>query len=259
MKEFCFTVDDNIRCLKELTYGTAYSSIFEHAYLGMYKRLHKKYGLKVQLNLFYETEGFDLSNMTDRYLDEWQANSDWLKLSFHSKAAKVKPYEFSEYDEVYGDCQDVHREIVRFASFSALGKTTTLHYCLATPEGIQALKDNGIKGLLGLYGQETLPRVSYQNTPQECSMMRRGEIVSRNGVAYAGIDVVLNSYSIEEIVSQLDELKNRDFIKVMIHEQYFYPDYSRYQENFEEKLSAAFDVLIKNGFCSIFFEEYLQK
>lgn len=258
MKEFCFTVDDNIRCLKELTHH-AYGSIFEHPYLNMYKRLHKKYGLKVQLNLFYAVEGFDLSDMTDRYKNEWQDHSDWLKLSFHSRVENVKPYELSQYDEVYGDCQNVQREIVRFASASVLGRTTTLHYCLATHQGIRALKDNGVEGLLGLYGKEDSPRLSYQNTAEECSLIRRGELVSRNSISYAGIDIVLNSYSAEEILSQLSELKYRDFIKVMIHEQYFYSDYHRYQQDFEEKLCATFGFLTENGFSSIFFEERLKK
>ena len=107
-KSFCFTVDDNIRCLRELTAGS-YRSIFEHPYLGMYFGLHEKYGLKVQLNLFYKTDDFDLSLMTDRYREEWQANSDWLKLSFHSEAETVKPYEHSGYDKVFDDCQSFHR------------------------------------------------------------------------------------------------------------------------------------------------------
>ena len=83
MKTFCFTVDDNIRFLKEIT-ENAYSSIFEHPYLAMYKRLHEEFDLKVQLNLFYRTEDFDLSKMSSAYYSEWEENADWLKLSFHS-------------------------------------------------------------------------------------------------------------------------------------------------------------------------------
>ena len=78
MRNFIFTVDDNIRFLKEIN-EREYESIFEHPYLAMYRRLHEKYGLKVQLNLFYEMEGFDLSRMTTRYKDEWKENADWLK------------------------------------------------------------------------------------------------------------------------------------------------------------------------------------
>ena len=101
-RKFCFTVDDNIRFLKELN-GQQYPSIFSHPYLAMYRRLHEKYGLKVQLNLFYEADGFDLSQMTDKYRDEWLENSDWLKLSFHSRRENVEPYRSSGYREVYED------------------------------------------------------------------------------------------------------------------------------------------------------------
>ena len=48
-KTFCFTVDDNIRFLKEIAEKN-YKSIFEHPYLAMYKRLHEDFDLKVQLN-----------------------------------------------------------------------------------------------------------------------------------------------------------------------------------------------------------------
>ncbi len=256
MKSFLFTVDDNIRCFEDLTKNN-YGCIFEHPYLGMYKRLHEKYGLKIQLNLFYKMDGFCLSDMTDRYKNEWQTSSDWLKLSFHSKLENVKPYEFSGYDEVYGDCQSVHREIVRFASASALGKTTTLHYCRATADGICALKDCGVEGLLGLYGNADAPRTSYQNTETECELIRRGDIVFSDGMIYAGIDVILNSHSVENILKKLESLTSRELIKVMIHEQYFYPDYPRYQENFEEKLTVAFEFLTQHGYTSTFFEEHI--
>ena len=83
IKNFCFTVDDNIRFLKEIT-ENHYQSIFDHPYIAVYKRLHEEFDLKIQLNLFYQMENFDLSLMSDAYYNEWKDNSDWLKLSFHS-------------------------------------------------------------------------------------------------------------------------------------------------------------------------------
>ena len=157
MKHFCFTVDDNIRFLKEITEKNC-KSIFEHPYLAMYKRLHEEFGLKVQLNLFYRMEGFELSQMTSVYSSEWEENSHWLKMSFHSDFENEKPYEFSGYDEVYQDCNQVNAEIIRFASPAALAKTTTIHYCLATEEGLQALVEQKVLGLLGLFGNQEKPR-----------------------------------------------------------------------------------------------------
>lgn len=128
IKKFCFSVDDNIRFLKEITENHL-QSIFNHPYLAMYRRLHREFGLKIQLNLFYQMEGFDLSQMSDGYYEEWEANSDWLKLSFHSERESVKPYERSGYDEVYEDCKRVNEQIERFASPAALASTTTIHDC----------------------------------------------------------------------------------------------------------------------------------
>ena len=256
MKCFCFTVDDNIRFLKELS-ENRYGSMFEHPYLALYKRLHKKYGLCVQLNLFYECDGFDLSRMSERYRREWEENADWLKLSFHSKLENERPYEYSDYDEVYRDCSEVEREILRFAGESSLARTTTLHYCLATHEGLHALRDCGVRGLLGLYGTAKSPRTSYQTSTLCAGLLRRGEVLHDGDIAYAAIDIVLNCFGREQILEQLLALKERNTVKVMIHEQYFYKDYFNYQPDFEQKLDAAFAFLIENGFSSCFYENVI--
>ena len=253
IKSFCFTVDDNIRFLKEITEGQ-YQSIFDHPYLSMYRRLHKEFGLKIQLNLFYRTENFDLSMMSDAYLDEWKENSDWLKLSFHSEQENVNPYESSEYGEVYGDCKRVTEQIKRFASEAALADTTTIHYCLLTEEGLKAIEDNRVLGLLGLFGTRENPRTSYGIEESKAQKIRNGEILKIGKISFASIDIVLNSFCIEEIIARLAQMSSRECIRVMIHEQYFYEDYYRYQPEFEKKLRSTFSFLCENGYKSSFFE-----
>ena len=254
MKTFCFTVDDNIRFFQELSKGNQ-ASLFEHPYLAMYKRLHEKYGLKIQLNLFYEMPGFDLSQMTDRFRQEWRENADWLKLSFHSRLENDKPYQFSGYQEVYEDCAAVQQQILRFAGNDSLATTTTIHYCQTTEEGLHALRDLGVQGLLGLFGTEESPRSSYSLPETDCSVLRQGEIVRRYGMNFYSIDVILNLYPLEEMLDRLQALLHRDHLRVMIHEQYFYPDYHQYQPDFEEKLDRAFALLTQNGYESRFAEE----
>lgn len=255
VKTFCFTVDDNIRVFKEITESMP-KSIFDHPYLSVYKRLHDEFGLKVQLNLFYKVEGFDLSEMTEKYRNEWAENSDWLKMSFHSEYENVKPYEFSGYDEVFEDCKRVQDEILRFAP-SSLAKTTTVHFCLATMEGLRALSDNGVAGLLGLFGSNEAPRTSYGIANNNANDLRNGQIVAIDNISYGAIDIVLNCFSKDEIIEQLERLNGRSGIRVMIHEQYFYRDYCHYQPDFEDKLRATFDFLTKQGYCSSFFEELI--
>ena len=255
-KFFCFTVDDNIRFLKELTQNGP-RGLFDHPYPAVYRRLHERYGVKVQLNLFYRREGFDLSRMTDRYRAQWEANADWLRLSFHSDAETERPYENAGYDEVFTDVENVHREILRFAGERSLARTTTVHYCLATPEGLRAVAENGVEGLLGLFGTPDAPRVSYGLDADAAARIRAGGIVRRGGMAYAGIDVICNLFSKEELAERVRGLLSRPSVRLMIHEQYFYPDYRRYQPDFGEKLDMTFRALTENGYRSVFFEELI--
>lgn len=257
MKAFCFTVDDNIRFFKEIT-ENHYQSIFEHPYLAMYRRLHREFGLKVQLNLFYRMNGFDLSQMSAAYYHEWEQNSDWLKLSFHSDHENPRPYQFSDYEEVYQDCKRVNEQIIRFASPKALAETTTVHCCLATQDGLKALADHNTLGLLGLFGDPENPRTSYGLEESIAAKIRSGETVKCGDIRFASIDIVLNCHPKEKILELLEKLSNRDVIRVMIHEQYFYEDYRAYQPNFEEKLRETFSFFRTHGYQSTFFEHLIE-
>ena len=256
MKTFTFTVDDNIRFLKELTQRD-HNSLFDHPYLAMYKRLHDHFGAKVQLNLFYRTEDFDLSQMTARYRKQWQENAHWLKLSFHSDMENEWPYTEAPYEEVFRDCADVQEQILRFASKDALAATTTVHYCSTTRDGVRALKDSGVKGLLGLFGDEAHPCSSYALSETAADEIRNGKILVEGGVAFAPIDLVLNTVCCEEGQKRLKKLLHRDHIWIMIHEQYFYEDYPAYQFDFEQKVVGAVSLLCAQGCESRFFEELI--
>ena len=257
MNTYCFTVDDNIRFLMEIARNRP-KSMFEHPYLAMYRRLHEAYGVKVQLNLFYRLGDFDLSQMPDTYYGEWEENADWLKLSFHSDREIVDPYAFSDYEEVYEDCKKVNNEILRFASPAALAKTTTIHWCQTTEEGVRALTDHGVQGLLGLFGNAQNPKTSYSLAEDYAKELRKGKTLNINGVSFAAIALILNNHSEEGIIQKLNTIRDRDAIKVMIHEQYFYADYPGYQSDFEKKLSASFAFLQQNGYISKHFEELIQ-
>ena len=258
MKYFTFTIDDNIRFLEELN-EKDYGSIFDHPYTAMLLSLHEKFDAAVQLNLFYRDRdlpaSFDLSMMTAVYKNEWAKNADWLKMSFHSDRNNERPYIHSEYGEIFEDCRKVQNEIIRFAGEKSLAKTTTLHYCACKEDGISALKDCGVVGLLGLYGTDIEPRYSYDCSVDAARKGRNGEIFSENGMFFAGIDIVLNMFDTEEILRRLNGLKNRDTVKIMIHEQHFYPDFRLYQPDFYEKIDRAFSFLINHGYKSVFFED----
>ena len=252
MHAYCFTIDDNVRFLKEIT-ETAPRSLFDHPYTAMLRRLHERFGIKIQLNLFYEMPGFTLADMTAAYRREWLENAAWLKLSFHSKEETDRPYITSPYGEVYQDCAAVHREILRFAGDASLAATTTVHCCYTTREGAKALGDLGMRGLLGLFGT----RISYSLSEEQAAILCEGKTLSHEGVTYGKLDLVVNNFKREDVLPALEALLRQSELHVMIHEQYFYPDYRRYQPDFEEKLAAVFARLTAAGFENRFFEEMI--
>ncbi len=256
MKKFCFTIDDNTRCLREIAERNV-GSLFEHPYLALLRSLHEKYDVKIQLNVFYQDAGFDLSMMTDKYRYEWEENADWLKLSFHSLTDTRKEYENVGYEQVYKDCKKTQDEIVRFAGKNSLAKTTTIHWCVLTLDGVKAMQDLGVKGLLGLFGTDEKPRLSYDCDLGDAKKGREGQVIYKHGMAYAGIDCVMNSFTTEEVLDCLERLKDREQVRIMIHEQYFYPDYEYYQAEFGDKISKAIQSLQAKGFVSRFLEEMI--
>ena len=67
---------------------------------------------------------------------------------------------------------------------------------------------------------------------------------------------MLNTVSIDEIIPLLSQQKSNTY-HIMIHEQYFYPDYINYQVDFEEKINIVLSFFQKLNLKSCFFEELI--
>ena len=256
-KRYTFTVDDNIRFLRELA-GQPSMALFDHPYMAMWLRLHRQFGVRVQLNLFFSDGGaFDLCGVPDRLAVDFRAASGWLRLSFHAKQEfPAHPYREAPARVLLADCQAVHREILRFAGKPSLAATTTLHYCTCTAAGLAALRQAGVRGLLGLFGTPDAPRLSYQLTEAECAGLRRGIPLRKDGMLYANIPLILNRVTLPEVSPRTETLASLPSVSLMIHEQYFYPDYRAYQPDFEEKVSLALNILTRSGYHPTFFESW---
>ena len=105
MKKAYFYIDDTLWVLRDITRQKP-ATLFDNPFMKMLKTAHDKYGLKVQLNLFYRTDSFygydmfSLADVTDAYKAEFEANSDWLKMAFHAFE------EFPDYPHVNASYED---------------------------------------------------------------------------------------------------------------------------------------------------------
>ena len=108
---------------------------------------------------------------------------------------------------------------------------------------------------IGFCYYDTKVGIRYPNMKGD--MLREGKILAIDGTYHAGIDIVLNNFDAEGILAQLPALAERESLRVMIHEQYFYEEYENYQPDFEEKLYKTFAALKAAGRESRFFEELI--
>lgn len=248
-----FFIEDNIWFLRDLNRDRP-ESIFDHPYLAMLKRMHEKYGTKVQLDVFLATDGFELSEMTDTYKAQWQENCDWLRFGFHSRTEFPEyPYRDASYEEVYRDCTDAHREIIRFAGEECLSLYTSVHYADISKDGIRAMKDCGIKGIIDLFafkGQDDLAYgVKFDDIKEPFTYNDEAELY------FYYNDMIINLYKLDEIEEFVGNIPSKPLTLVMIHEQYFFDFYPAYQPDYEQKLDKVFSLLTKRGCKPVFLNE----
>jgi len=256
------SIDDNIWFLRDIHQNaTRYNSIFENEYLGFLKQVHDTYGTKIHLNLFYETDGFNLSQLTDKYKLEWTANADWLRLSFHARGEfPDMPYRTAGYQQVAEDCELVQNEIRRFAGKAVMGPVTTLHWGEATVEGSRALRDAGYVGQLGYFNvDDDLFPVSYYLTVEQRRQLKKRFVWhdTEEGITFIRSSIVIDKKELPDIVPHLDHYADLPsglppYVDLLVHEQYFYPSYEAYQPDFRDRILTCVQWASAKGYTPAF-------
>jgi len=269
MNKYRISSDDNILFLQDLTANKdVYKSVFDNPYLAVYKKCHDLYGASANLNLFYEYSDsgtfsdssrpyFNLSMMTDKYKDEFIANSDWLTFSFHADAEfPDEPYKFTEPSVIREDFIKITREIIRFAGKEALADATTVHWGEATKESVGTLRSLGNRALAGYLTRKSdgKPLVSYYIDGELLDHLDNRDFWYDKDVDvfFGRIDIVMNLKTLDWVKSEIDDIAEHPtrsgYVEAMIHEQYFYPDYVSYLPDFEERMLYVCKFLYERGY-----------
>ncbi|MHA1680431.1 MAG: hypothetical protein ACTSUE_05445 [Promethearchaeota archaeon] len=270
-KYFRFSIDDNIIFLKELAENPEkYPSLFDHEYLRFWREMHEEFGTKFHFNIYYQTEGFNLTMMPDAWKEEWKGNASWLNLSFHALQDKPdKPYINADYETFAADYDNVLKEIERFAGKEVISKTTTVHWGEGTLDVVKCLRERDIEILIGLFIPED-GSGSYHLSPAQIERINK-EVVLKDelsGMTFVECLIVVNLYAPEEIVpkivDRLSSRENKDIVEFLIHEQYFlkdspYYEIDYYQEDVKEKVKNSLQWASDNGYRSIFWDELLDE
>jgi hypothetical protein len=275
MKKYRISVDDNILFLQDIA-EKDYKSIFDNPFLAVYKKVHDMYRTKIHMNLYYEytdqcmqyfsnhKKYFNLSMMPDKYKEEFRANADWLRFSFHARAnCPDYPYRDTSMKKMDDDINQVHKELLRFIGKDSLSPVTTLHWGTTNLNGVRVLRNNGYKGLVGYFEFDSngLPWVAYHYPPDIIENLSKRDfwIDTKEDMVLVKCDLCLNLYKISEIVPLLDEIKKNPhragFMELLIHEQYFYKEYVSYIPEYGDLVLTAAKWAAENGYEPSFLSE----
>ncbi|HBE14224.1 MAG TPA: hypothetical protein DCY74_08650 [Clostridiales bacterium] len=284
--KYRISVDDNILFLQDITYHRdTYQSIFDNPYLAVFKKAHDIYGTKVHMNLFYEynadamqlfsdhKEYFNLSMMTDAFKEEFEANAHWLRFSIHSYAEfPPRPYAHATMEKADEDIKKIHKEIRRFAGDACLSNVCTTHFGSGNRGVVRTLRNHGYRALTGYFtlDKQGNPLVAYYYTKEEVGTVEHRDFWrdEEEDITFGRIDTVLNSLKMDNILPTLEAIKadngRRGFLSMLIHEQYFYPDYKTYLPFFEDLIMTACKFATENGYQPSFIseaclEEYIRR
>ena len=265
-KRFRFSVDDNIEFLKDLGLDPdRYPSLFDHWYLGFWRDMHREYGAKIHLNIYYQTAGFDLTQMPDGWKAEWQENASWLHLSFHALQDQPdRPYRNARYAQLAHDYDLVCGQIRRFAGNEVLTNTTTLHWAECPRDAALALRDRGIERLVALFdvqGYEGACTTGYYLSREQCAYCdtRNAWRDAETGLTFIRCTAVVNALTVEDIPRVLDPRtatpQTQDMLELLIHEQYFRRELHYYQPTVMDKVRTALRWAVEHGYEPVFWSD----
>ena len=248
------------------------ASLFEEMFLGRLKAIHEKYGSKFMLNLFYHDDhhDFSISDFPADYKEEFQANKEWLRLSFHSKQEfPDRPYQHASAEKLAMDYDQVYNEVCRFAGAECFIPPMVIHWAITNPANFPVLKERGTKCLSGGFMNcrvsidEKTPSFPVTDIGYHYEQDVTRFIVAKNLWYDKRFDMFLLNkllccnYNDQDVVKRLfaNLRQNRDTISLMSHEQYSYSDYFNYIPDHLDRVELACRLATEHGYKPVWFPE----
>ena len=260
-----FGIDDNSFFLRDIAQH-GYASIFDCFYLGLLRDLHRKYGTKMVLNIYFTTgDDFTLTQFPETYKGEWRDCSDWLKLTFHAYANEPnRPYQHATAHQLATEFDAVAEQILRFAGPDTYVPPTIIHWGMVPRGAFRALTDRDVKVLSGYFSHRPeypMFDVNYWIDDERSEYLSRHDALKdfESGIVFTRVDLICNGTPLPNIVPTLEALRDNpdtaEVMDLMTHEQYFWPFYSNYIPDHAERLDTAFRWVTDNGYEPVLFDQ----
>lgn len=142
---FSLSFDDAILLFEDIN-KKQYDSIFQNATLSWYKELHDKYGVVISCYCYYEDGDFNLSQMTDKYCNQFASNSDWLRFGFHTINGQKNYKE----GDIAADYKKTIQELERIVGADSIDNVVRLQMFQGSYDEIKELTKLSNQPIVGL-------------------------------------------------------------------------------------------------------------
>lgn len=204
--------DDCYVCLKELSSdNTKYNSVFEQPFFADLKDMHEATGAKFTLYVYEEVNGFDITQLPDKYVKELNVNSDWLKIGYHAKNPTITKDSIAIYKVFTESFSKVDSVLTSKSLLKGMSSTIRLHFFYATQEETEYLRSHGVKTLLSADDD----RVSYSLSEKENKSLMQAEVLTKKKMKYVSTDLRIER---DNIILGLWKNLNDEELVVFTHE-----------------------------------------
>ncbi|OGV67532.1 MAG: hypothetical protein A3K19_17655 [Lentisphaerae bacterium RIFOXYB12_FULL_65_16] len=270
-QRYGFFIDDNVFFLHDI-WTNRYPSIFDCFYLDKLRGLHRTYGTRFVLNVFFRNDHdqtptpFTIAQFPDTYRTEWADNADWLRLSFHAYSEfPNRPYQYAAPAKLASDYDAVKTEIVRFASEHAFCPPSVVHWAMITPGCFKVLRERGMRVFEGGFmmpqsgakspqGGDWVMDIGYSVDPERSEYLRHHYRLYdvAHDVMFLHGDVCCNRIPKHVILERLEAKAANpyfnQFVSIASHEQYSFPFYSNYIPDHFERMETAVRWCTEHGY-----------
>jgi hypothetical protein len=259
-----FSIDDNSFFLRDIT-QKRYKSLFDCFYLNILRNLHREYGAKFVLNIYYTTgDDWKLTEFPERYKGEWEDNADWLALAFHAYANMPnRPYEDVPPEKLIADLDLVNEQICRFAGEEVCSPPTVIHWGMTRHSAFKPLFQRGVRVLSGYFRPNSQGKwdINYRWDDTHSEYLSKHDAWKDfdSGIVFSKIDIVCNSTPTEQTVPLLEPLikdpNTAEIMDLFTHEQYFWPFYHNYIPDHAQRLDTTIRFCTEKGYKPVLYHE----
>ena len=167
------SIDDCWQALARLS-APETKSVFDDPFFARLKAWHEAYGAKFTCYVFGETENFSLSDVPEKFKDEFAAASSWLKFGFHASFSGIEKTRAQSAEEFAENFAKTNAAIDAFAGTDARTTALRLDYFFAKDEWMPAIFAAGTRRL---FGPDTPGRKAYAlDAAASAELWARGEL-----------------------------------------------------------------------------------